>query len=76
MVKRKRQIKMLGDSRGIHLSLEDVRDFEVGIDSEVDISNIKKTEVEKEFKEVYGDLKDFDKNPFLNNEKDEVEKDD
>jgi hypothetical protein len=48
MVTRKRQIKMLGGSRGIHLSLEDVRDFEVGIGSEVDISKIKKTVVEKD----------------------------
>ena len=48
MVKRKRQIKMLGDSRGIHLSIEDVRDFEVDVGSEVDISKIKKTEIEKD----------------------------
>jgi hypothetical protein len=48
MVTRKRQIKMLGDSRGIHLSIEDVRDFEVDVGSEVDISKIKKTEVEKD----------------------------
>lgn len=46
MVKRKRRIKMFGDSRGIHLSVEDVKDFHLEVNDRVDIADIYKIENE------------------------------
>ncbi len=47
MVERKRKIKTYGDSIGIHLTIEDLTDYELVQGSEVDISKVQKIENDK-----------------------------